>query len=180
MVDRGVALVVAVGVLALGVLALVVLAVGCSSETNQADPVVTNAIEGGQTLSVAEKNGTGELRTDLEPLTSRFTAIGTPVAASWMSGTTGDDRVPGPSTYWIDAIITLDAQTAKSLRNDFSAEVVEDVPPVVDGLVADLPDGPWLTSRALGQHTDGGGLGGLAFVARDSDELVIVKVGEGN
>ena len=149
--------------------------VGCASEANEGEPIVSDAH-----LSSAEKNGTGVERTDLEPLTSRFAAIGTPVSAIWMSGTTGDDRIPGPSTYWIDAIVTLDPATATALRADSGAVATDDVPEVVDGLVEHLPSGPWLTSDALDRETDGGQLGGRAFMAVDSDELVITKVGGPN
>ena len=78
-------------------------------------------------LPPAEKNGSDELRTDLEPLTSRSDAIGSPSSARWMSGTTGDDRVPGPSTYRIDAVISLDATTTESLRTEFGAEPTDEL-----------------------------------------------------
>ncbi len=120
------------------------------------------------------------MRTDLEPLTKRFEAIGVPARAVWMSGTTGDERVPGPTTYWIDAVITLDAETAQMLRSDFGALETDSVPAVVDGLAEKLPSGPLLTSDELSRHTDGGGLGGGAFIAAESDELVIIKVGGPN
>ncbi len=60
------------------------------------------------------------MRTDLEPLTKRFSALGGPVSATWMSGTMGDARVPGPSTYWLDAIVELAPMRARDLRRDFT------------------------------------------------------------
>ncbi|MGH3924653.1 MAG: hypothetical protein ACRDTT_17630, partial [Pseudonocardiaceae bacterium] len=56
----------------------------------------------------AQKSGSGELRTDEEPLTKRFSVLEAPLEVRWMSGTYGSSRNPGPSTYWIDAVITLD------------------------------------------------------------------------
>ena len=90
-------------------------------------------------LPPAEKSGSGDLRTDLEPLTKRFPLLATTETATWMSGTMGSDRVPGPSTYWIDAIITLPATehealaelgvlSAGSLPNNFRPELTESVP----------------------------------------------------
>ncbi len=131
-------------------------------------------------LPPAEKNDTGEDRRDLDPLTSRFAVIGSPVSAIWRSGTTGDDRAPGPTTYWIDAIITLDPETAQQLRSDFNATATDDVPAVVDGLVDHLPPGTLLSSAELDEYTSGAGLGGPAFIAADSDQLVITKVGGPN
>jgi len=141
---------------------------------------VTESTERDESLPPAEKNGTGELRSDLEPLVDRFGAIGAPLSAVWMSGTTGDDRVPGPTTYWIDAVIILDPATAAALRADFGATLTDESPGVVEGLSENLPAGPLLTSPELSDHTNGGGFGGQAFIAVDSDELVIIKVGGPN
>lgn len=154
--------------------------IACTSEATEGETTVIEDDGDAGTLPSAEKHGTGAERTDLEPLTSRFAAIGDPTSAIWMSGTTGDDRAPGPSTYWIDAIITLDPTTADTLRSDFGAVGTDDVPDVVDGLVDQLPAGPWLTSAALDRETDGGGLGGRAYIAANSDQVVIVKVGGPN
>lgn len=41
-----------------------------------------------------------------EPLTKRFSVLADPREVQWMSGTYGNPRNPGPSTYWIDAVIT--------------------------------------------------------------------------
>jgi hypothetical protein len=68
---------------------------GCGDD-DEGDPVTPRT-------EAAEKSGSGELRHDPEPLTARWPAL-----AAWMSGTYGDDRVPGPSRYWIDAVATLD------------------------------------------------------------------------
>ncbi|MCL2490908.1 MAG: hypothetical protein FWF36_09375, partial [Propionibacteriaceae bacterium] len=54
-----------------------------------------------------KKHTRGQRRTDLEPLTKRFPLLGSPVAAIWYSGQMGDDSIPGPTTYWIDAVVTL-------------------------------------------------------------------------
>lgn len=49
--------------------------------------------------TTAEKNGDGRLRTDLEPLTSRFAALDQPVSAAWMSGSSVRDECPArPAT----------------------------------------------------------------------------------
>ncbi len=97
------------------------------------------ACSDGAPATVAEKNGSGELRTDLEPLTSRFPNLTSTEAAHWMSGTFGDGSVPGPSTYWIDAVVTLPASehaalaelgalAPGSLPDDFVSELTESVP----------------------------------------------------
>jgi hypothetical protein len=80
------------------------------------------------------------LRTDLDPLTKRFPAIGQPTSATWESGTLGDSRAaPGPSTYWIDAVVALEPQVATTLRSTSSdagpagPDLVQAVAEEVDG-----------------------------------------------
>src|SRR5262249_36335117 len=60
-----------------------------------------------------------QIRHDCEPLTKRFPAIGHPISARWMGGSLGggshsrvSDFVPGPTDYWIDAVIELESDTA--------------------------------------------------------------------
>ena len=78
------------------------------------------------------KDGTGSVRHDLEPLTKRFSALATPISATWMSGTLSGDS-PGPSTYWIDGVVTLRPEVAQSLRALGAAAAPDspDVPPQV-------------------------------------------------
>jgi hypothetical protein len=64
----------------------------------------------------ATKSKSNPVRHDLEQLTKRFSALGLPIDASWVSGGMGDPGVPGPSLYWIDAIVELKADTASDLE----------------------------------------------------------------
>lgn len=107
----------------------------------------------------AEKSGSGAIRTDLAPLTSRFPDLGSAGSAIWMSGTMGDDRVPGPSTYWIDAVVTLPPTdharlgelgplSVASLPGNFPPELVESIPSSETRTSSELdeafsPDGFW-------------------------------------
>ena len=100
----------------------------------------------------AEKSVDGRgMRTDLDPLTKRFPRIGDPVSAQWQSGTLGDDRVPGPSTYWIDAVVELDPEVADRLRLDAGPPMGARpaLTPDVDELA---PDGRLAPVGGLGQE----------------------------
>lgn len=97
----------------------------------------------------AERSGTGELRHDLKPLTDRLPPLADAAEATWMSGTLGDDRAPGPSTYWIDAVVTLDDTDFADLRAEADAQATTEAPTVDPGLDDDVPDGPYLRSDAL-------------------------------
>ncbi|GAA3461260.1 hypothetical protein J2S66_005039 [Saccharothrix longispora] len=97
----------------------------------------------------AVKSGTGELRTDLDPLLARFPVLGAPEGARWMSGTYGRADVPGPSTYWIDAVVTLPADRVTGLVSAHHPVAEGREPSVADGLRDALPPGPFLTGEAL-------------------------------
>lgn len=130
------------------------------------------------TGATAQKNGSGERRTDLRPLTTRFSALGVPESAVWMSGTYGDPGVPGPSTYWIDAVVQLAPATARELRRDYDPPPTDRAPDVVDGLRPGLPDGPLLTSDRLDAAFTEGRFSATAYLAPDSDSVVLVALGE--
>lgn len=93
--------------------------------------VSTDAERGRQervTVTEATKNGTAELGTDPGPLRARFPVLDGPTTARWMSGTRGDLDIPGPSTYWIDAVITLPQQEVDELMSAYSPAVAGETP----------------------------------------------------
>jgi hypothetical protein len=96
-----------------------------------------------------QRGGTGELRTDLAPLTSRFELLEGAESAAWLSGRMGDDSVPGPSTYWIDAIVTLPEADYQGLLDDYKAIETATPPTVESPLDEQLPDGQFLASPEL-------------------------------
>ncbi|OKI39365.1 hypothetical protein A6A25_00620 [Saccharothrix sp. CB00851] len=123
------------------------------------------------------KSGTGELRTDLEPLVQRFPVLGTPSAARWMSGTFGRADVPGPSTYWIDAVVTLSAADVERVRSAYAPTDQGKSPDVVEGMRGRLPDGPFLTGDALDAAFDHERWHASAYLDQNSGELVLVATG---
>ncbi|SDO48731.1 hypothetical protein [Lentzea jiangxiensis] len=151
------------------VLLCAVLTAGCQSWWNGG----TN----GRTTEAAGKSGTGELRTDLEPLTKRFAALGTPEQARWMSGTFGSDRAPGPSTYWIDAVITLPKNEVDELRSAYGPESAGETPDVVDGLRGELPSGSFLTGERLDRAFAADRWFAKVYLVPDERALVLVATG---
>ncbi|GAA3011936.1 hypothetical protein [Actinokineospora diospyrosa] len=134
----------------------------------------TAAPEKGPTMPT--KSGTGQVRTDLEPLTTRFPALAEAESARWMSGTLGDDRVPGPSTYWIDAIVTLPPSLVAKLSPNAHDDKAE--PAVVEGLQDQLPDGPYLTGPTLDDAFAAQGWSATAYLAKDANTVVLVAKGQ--
>lgn len=125
----------------------------------------------------AAKSGTGELRTDLDPLVTRFPVLGTPTGARWMSGTYGRADVPGPSTYWIDAVVALVPADVERVRSTYAPTAEGKSPDVVEGLRGRLPDGPFLTGDALDAAFDHERWHASAFLDPESGELVVIATG---
>lgn len=140
--------------------------------------VATVALVGCQAQAEhAAKAGSGELRTELDPLLSRFPVLGTPAGARWMSGTYGRADVPGPSTYWIDAVVTLQPVDAQRIVSTYAPTDEGEEPDVVDGVRADVPGGPFLTGEALDAAFGSERWHASAYLEPESGKLVLVATG---
>lgn len=122
-----------------------------------------------------------EIRHDLVPLTHRFPAIGDPIQATWMSGTFGEPSdgratAPGPSVYWIEAIIELQSATADVLRAEYSPTTTAARPDLDENLQPDVPAGPFLTSTALDTALSNNDWHSTAYLHSDSNTLVLKSV----
>ncbi|MBF4511421.1 hypothetical protein ITJ66_02890 [Plantibacter sp. VKM Ac-2885] len=122
---------------------------GCASSPSPDRTTVASA----SASDSATRSGTGEIRHELGPLTDRFPQLATALSATWMSGTMGDERVPGPSTYWIDAIVVLDEAGYAELRalapGEAGSDAEAELPDLDAGLDDALPPGPLVRSSAL-------------------------------
>lgn len=125
--------------------------------------------------ATAERSGSGEVRHDLEPLTDRFPLFAPATTATWMSGTLGDDRVPGPSSYWIDAVVTLPESDFEALRTQTDAQASTDTPSVEQDLETALPSGPFLRSDALDAAFSEDGRSSAVFLDEETDSVVLTS-----
>lgn len=126
----------------------------------------------------AAKHTSNPVRHELEPLTKRFPAIGSPVNASWVSGDMGDPEVPGPSLYWIDSIVELNPSVAEDLKARYRPIPTTDRPDVWESLRADLPQGGLLSSSQLDAAFTGTKIKSKAYLAEDAPVIVITATGE--
>ncbi|ODR27510.1 hypothetical protein [Mycolicibacterium porcinum] len=126
----------------------------------------------------AAKHTSNPVRHELEPLTKRFPAIGSPVNASWVSGDMGDPDVPGPSLYWIDSIVELNPSVAEDLKARYRPIPTTDRPDVWESLRADLPQGGLLSSSQLDAAFTGTKIKSRAYLAEDAPIIVITATGE--
>jgi hypothetical protein len=121
----------------------------------------------------------GEVRHDLDPLVKRFAALGSPRGATWQGGTLGSDRVPGPSTYWIEAVVQLQPGSARQLAEAHAAQPVA-APRIDEALAPALTPGPWVASDQLDGAFRADGFSGRAFLDSGNDALVLLVVGGPN
>lgn len=154
---------------------LAVAVAGCGSGVSGADGRNDDV---GQNSRTGEKNGSGAVRSDLRPLTKRFDLLGSPRHATWMSGTLGQSDVPGPSSYWIDAIVTLSPADAAALRRRYAAAETDQRPEVIGDLQPELPEGSLLASDRLDGAFSVGGFATRAFIAVSSNEIVLTARGQ--
>ncbi|MFC9662981.1 hypothetical protein ACFVJ5_22320 [Nocardia sp. NPDC127606] len=110
---------------------LVTLAVfGCSTA-----PSDSNSQE--RTSSVSN-----ELRRDPEPMQKYFPIIGKPVEVFWL-GRNNASGAPGLTTYWVEAVVELEPDTAAALRTGLVAQAQP--PALPDVLRTEVPAGSYVT-----------------------------------
>ncbi len=88
----------------------------------------------------------------------------------------GSDGVPGPSTYWIDAV----AEVAATIEGTYDLQPASDEPSVVDALTGDVPSG-LQTDHSLNQALVAGGehdFVATVYYSAQTKQLVIVALGE--
>lgn len=124
-----------------------------------------------------QKQGDGVLRDDLEPLVRRLPKLAGATAASWTSGTLGDPRVPGPTLYWIDAVVELDEATIAAARA-IPADEVELPDDLHDTVRSRAPEGPFVASQQLDQFFSDGAWHAQAWLAVGEPIVVLVITGE--
>ena len=124
----------------------------------------------------AAKHGDGTVKTNLDSITNRVPGLAGATAVSWTGGTTGDDRAPGPTTYWIDAVLDVPAETLSELRTTFETKPVDapDLAPALEGV---LPEGPFESSFELDKSLSSGDWQVQAYLAPDSNQLVVLILG---
>ena len=117
-----------------------------------------------------------EVRHDLDPLTKRFPEIGTPTFAAWATWNSATGGFPGPTTYWIDAVVTLEPATTEALVGRYQPTAQDKVPHVQQLLQAEVPAGPFVTGAALDKALSTSGWRSSAYLDRQNNRLVISAI----
>lgn len=153
-------------------IAVGVLTAGCTSGT---DPSTGASTEMSQQ---ATKNGDGAERNDVDPLVSRIPMLQGITGATWYSGTLGARDAPGPSLYWIDAVVTLPDGVAAELRASLDLARAAGAPDVVTALQPAVPAGDLLTGEELDAAFSTTTWHTTAYLSASGDQVVLVVVGE--
>ena len=116
----------------------------------------------------------GELRTDTEPIATRVPQLGDDFTVTWFGGVASDDRAPGPSTYWVEAIVTPAGGVSELVGDE---ELSPGTPQVGDALAAIIPDCAWVRSDAIDESWGLPEWETHVWMCLESDELVVTLLG---
>lgn len=90
--------------------------------------------------------GTTQMRTDIEPLAGRLPVLGVDFTAQWFGDIVGDESVPGPATYWVEALVTPAAGVDSLIANH---DLTAGTPDVDERLRELLPTCAWERSDSI-------------------------------
>ncbi|MFC9978981.1 hypothetical protein [Gordonia sp. NPDC127522] len=115
------------------------------------DPILSPPASSSATPPLTKVVTAGPQR-DERPVVRRFPILLGSVVEGWAAGTLGDDssdRVPGPSTYWFDAVVHVGTERAAAWAGQYDADPVAP-PESVAGAMRDLvPPGGYVGGPAL-------------------------------
>ncbi len=96
-------------------------------------------------------NQYGDARTDTAPLVKYFPVIGNPESAQWVTWNNATERAPGPTIYWIEAVIRLTPADADRLRNSYHPTPTTASPELKSQVQQYVPPGRYLSGPELDQ-----------------------------
>lgn len=115
-----------------------------------------------------------EMRTDIGPLVGRIPSLGSDFTAQWFSNTTFDQRGPGPSSFWINALIT----PAKGVEHLIDGgSLSPSTPDVRDQLAEILPECEWESSTEIDRAWGPLDWDTNVWFCLERDQLVITMAG---
>ncbi|QYN41035.1 hypothetical protein K1T35_47695 (plasmid) [Pseudonocardia sp. DSM 110487] len=124
------------------------------------------------------------MRTDRTPIAERFPRLGSFVEVRWVGGRAGDERVPGPSTYFIEAVVTLSPDDVARLASSFELTPAASPPRSPASLTSFLEGrgleerGRWWTSTELEAGFGPSGWVSDVFIALDEGVAYVSARGE--
>lgn len=124
----------------------------------------------------AAKTSDGKVRNELASIAARFPMLKNAKSIQWTSGVMGDPAMPGPSLYWIDAVIRPDAgllEKISQLEGLAHAQPPGDTHPAIQRLI---PEGRYQTLPELdGLFTHGTWLCKAYFEPSQNLVLLLAK-----
>ena len=158
--------------------AALLLLVGCTG-TDGGPPPASTTTEDTATVSApapdVSRGDRGPVRDDLEPLARRFDLLADAQEVTWQGGVLGDPRAPGPSTYWIEAVVRPSEPALAEARRLADEPLGE--PALADELAGAASDGPWTGGSRLDQAFAQAGYSGRVLLDDDAGVLVLLLIG---
>lgn len=117
-------------------------------------------------------------RDDVAALVTVLPALGSPTSATWYTGTIGesDDRVPGPSLRWYDAVVELEPAQAQRLREETGPAPASGALDVIPEITPTPEDGPYLHGEELNAALSAPGHRVFAWLSSDGETLVLTAM----
>lgn len=115
--------------------------------------VITGCIKSDETYQQEKRDRieAAPLRTDLEPIASRWPQLGDIQQAHWVGGILTDERVPGPNTHFIEAVVVLTPAEMTRLTDQYQYAPGPPPPDPPASLLPYLPEGTWLNDEEADQ-----------------------------
>lgn len=148
--------------------------VGCSS-----DPPVDRAPS--TTASAVAKVVTAGPSRDIEPVARRFPLLADGNVDGWAAGTLGSppgssERVPGPTTYWFDAVVDVGPGRAAAWAEEYHAEPVAAPEPVAAELRELVPAGDLAGSPHLDDAFSSGEWRATVYLSPSTGRVVVLGI----
>lgn len=120
--------------------------------------------------------------TDSAPVLDRTRGLPDDARFLWFSGTLGGDA-PGPSTYWLDAMVTMTEHQAQKLREVCPPDGVSvgsaSAPDVLDALETQIPVDDLMECPELATQIEVDGWQTRAWMSPTEPVLVLSLLGQG-
>ncbi|MHC3003674.1 hypothetical protein [Gordonia sp. GN26] len=148
--------------------------VGCSSDA----PVDRRP---STTASAVAKVVTAGPSRDIDPVARRFPLLADGNVDGWAAGTLdsapgASERVPGPTTYWFDAVVDVGPGRATAWADEYHAEPVTAPDPVAAELRDLVPAGGLLGGRHLDDAFSTGEWRATVYLSPSTGRVVVLGI----
>ncbi|MFE0749463.1 hypothetical protein [Gordonia sp. NPDC058843] len=118
-------------------------------------------------------------RRDLEPVAARFPALADATVDGWAAGTIGTastGRIPGPSTYWFDAVMNAGTEQVAEWAQEYQAKPVSQPQSPAGELRGFVPSGRLLGGPELDRAFSSAQWRATVYLSPESGRVVVLGI----